>query len=76
MRPLEVNALTYNLLHLLKSEEFSVRDYALHAFGLLLPLLDENVFRLCELHIINCTKLVHDELVLKSILAAFKTLIQ
>ena len=76
LKPLEVNALTYNILHLLKSEEFSVRDYASHALAHLLPLLDEKVFRLCELQIIDYTKLIHDELILKSILAAFKTLIQ
>ena len=76
MKPLEINALTYSILHLLKNDEFSVRDYAQHAFGHLLPLLDAKVLRLCEQHLINCVKLIHDELVLKSVLAAFRALIQ
>ena len=48
LQPLEVNSLTYNIVYLLKNEEFSVRDYAQHAFTHILPSLDEKVFRLCE----------------------------
>ena len=42
---LELNALTYVIVHLLKSDEFSVRDFAHHAFSHLLPALDAKVFR-------------------------------
>ena len=41
----ELNALTYVIVHLLKSDEFSVRDFAQHAFSHLLPALDAKVFR-------------------------------
>ena len=75
LQPLEVNVITYNILHLMKNEEFSVRDYASHAFAHILPILDLKVFRLCELQIINYIKQIHDELILKTILTAFKVLI-
>ena len=75
VKRLETNAFTYLIVHLLKNEEFSVRDYAQHAFSHILPALDAKVFRQCEIQIISYIKQNNDELVLKTVLAAFKSMI-
>ena len=72
---LEINAFTYLIVHLLKNDEFSVRDFAQHAFSHILPALDAKVFRQCEVQIISYIKQNNDELVLKTVLAGFKSMI-
>jgi hypothetical protein len=39
-------------MHLLRCEEYSVRDYMLHALGKLVPRLELAVFILCEKQLI------------------------
>jgi hypothetical protein len=69
---LDVNLLTYCILHLLKCEEYSVRDFTLHALAKLLPRLDHIAFKACEKLLINSIKTIRDEMILKSLLAALK----
>jgi len=45
---LDVNILTYCSLHLLRCDEFSVRDYTLHALQKLIPQLSAFTFKQCE----------------------------
>ena len=42
---LEVNLLTYCTMHLVTCDEYSVRDYTLHALGILIPKLPLKVFK-------------------------------
>ena len=65
---LEANLLTYCTMHLLCCEEYSVRDYTLHALGKLLPRLDLSVFKLCEKQLISYVRGTTEEMVLKTIL--------
>jgi len=67
-RELEVNLLTYCTLHLLTCDEYSVRDYALHALSNMIPKLDLKVFKVCEQQLVSYIRNSDDEMVLKSIL--------
>ena len=73
---LEVNLLTYSTMHLLTCDEYSVRDYTLHALKKLVPKLSVKTFSLCEKQIINYVRITSDEMVLKSILQALKLMIE
>lgn len=64
----EANLLTYCTMHLLCCEEYSVRDYTLHALGKLVPRLDLTVFKLCEKQLVSYIRGTSDEMVLKAIL--------
>ena len=65
---------TYNIVYLVQSHEYSVRDYAQHAFEKLLKNADEVTFKKCELQVIDYMKKNADELILKSILASQRAL--
>jgi hypothetical protein len=49
----EVNLLTYCVMHLLTCDEYSVRDYTLHALSKLVPKLSQKVFKNCERQLIS-----------------------
>ena len=48
MSPLDNVYVVYNIVFLVQSHEYSVRDYAQHAFEKLLPAADEVTFKKCE----------------------------
>lgn len=73
---LETSLLTYCTIHLLTCDEFSVRDYTLHALSKLVPSLGPKVFNLCEKQLINFIRNSQDEMILKSVLQALKLLIE
>ena len=67
-----MNLLIYSTIHLLRCEEYSVRDYTLHALSKLVPKLELVVFVLCEKQLINYVRNTSDEMILKTILQALK----
>lgn len=71
----ESSALIFNALNLLRSEEYAVRDYALHSVGKLVSLIPNEGFLSCEKWLLSQLKVNQNELVLKSILATLKQFI-
>ena len=59
----------------MRSEEYSVRDYALHQVGKFLQHIPEQVFRACEKWILTQIKMTQNELVLKSLLGGYRLFI-
>jgi len=71
----ETTALLFNILNLLRSSEYSVRDYAQHSITKLIQNIPDPVFFSCEKWILTQVKLNHDELVIKSLLLTYKLFI-
>jgi hypothetical protein len=79
---LELQSITYNVLYLLKNNEFSMRDYSVHAFTNILAALNlrldhpsaKNLIALIERQLLIDLK-IQDEMILKSILDCFRQLI-
>ena len=68
----EISALLFNMLNLLRSDEYAVRDYAQHSLTKLIEHLTEPVFLACEKWLLTQVKVNTNELVLKSLLTTYK----
>lgn len=71
----ETSALLFNMLNLLRSDEYAVRDYAQHSLTKLVTKLSEPVFLACEKWLLTQIKLNTNELVMKSLLSTYKLFI-
>lgn len=72
----EISLLTYCSLHLVTCDEYSVRDYTLHALAKLIPRLSIRAFGHCERQLISYIRQTQDEMVLKSIMQAVKIMVE
>ena len=72
---MERSVLLFNVMTLLCTEEYSVRDYSLHAIGMLINQITPSIFMACEKWILTQLKLGTNELILKSILSTYKLFI-
>jgi hypothetical protein len=62
-------------LALLLHQEFSVREYSLHALTKMLPSFDEKLFKKTESFLIQNLKQIKDEMTMKTILLALRHLV-
>ncbi len=67
--------LYYCTLSLLNHQEYSVRDYALHAVSKLLPHTDERLFKLSETFLFQNLKIARDEMIMRSYLMALRSIV-
>lgn len=65
----------YCTLSLLSHQEYSVRDYALHAVSKLLPYTDERLFKLSETFLFQNLKIARDEMIMRNYLMALRALV-
>jgi hypothetical protein len=71
----DLNLLLYCILSLLVHIEYSVREYALHAMNILLPSLDEKLFKTSESFLLQQLKVTRDEMVMRGVLLAVRSLV-
>ena len=60
------------MLNLLRSEEYSVREYAQHSIMKLVESLNEPAFLACEKWLLTQIKINNNEMVMKSILGTYR----
>jgi hypothetical protein len=70
-----ITVLLYCILALLLHQEFSVREYSLHALTKMLPSFDEKLFKKTESFLIQNLKQIKDEMTMKTILLALRHLV-
>lgn len=70
-----LNLLCFCILSLLIHTEYSVREYALHALSVLLPSMDEKLFKKAEGFLLQQLKVIRDEMVMRSVLLAVRSLV-
>ena len=70
-----LNLICFCILSLLTHTEYSVREYALHALTVLLPSLDEKLFKKAEGFLLQQLKVTRDEMVMRGILLAVRALV-
>jgi len=70
-----LNLLSYCIVSLLSHTEYSVREYSLHALSALLPIMDERLFKKVEGYLFSQLKAVRDEMIIRTILLAVRSLV-
>lgn len=70
-----MSALLFNMLNLVRNDEFSVRDYAQHSVSKLVEHIPATVFIACENWLLTQIRINNSELVIKSLLNTYKVFI-